>query len=48
MLTDFRFPCRLKGKVTEELFKGSGSCWMEAGSEVAIRPEHIAQRNRQT
>ena len=46
MTTDFRFPCGLKGTVTEELLKGSGSCRMEAGSEVAFRPRHIALRNR--
>ena len=46
MTIDFHFPCTLKGTVTEELLKGSGSSWMEGGSEVAIRPGHTAQRNR--
>jgi hypothetical protein len=46
MAIDSRFPCRLKGTVTEELLKGSGSGSMEGGSKVATRPGHIAQRNR--
>jgi hypothetical protein len=45
MTIDFHFPCRVKGTVTEELLKGSGSGSMEGGSGVAIRPGHIAQRN---
>lgn len=46
MTIDFHFSCRLKGTVIEELLKGSGSGSMEGGSEVAIRPGHIAQKNR--